>query len=535
LKINRYLNQINKKKKNIIIFFLFLFAAYSSITIGQSWDEAFHLLQGKITADYLVTFGYIDNPLYYREYYSPIYFSFTYLITNLFPNSLEIQINHLINTTISFTALFGLAKITRKLFNKKTSYFAFLILFFYPIFFGHMGINSKDIILATCHVWITYLTLSYLKKQDVNASLNKYIICISILAAIGSGIQLLFLGTFMTIFFFVLADIFFLKKFSNVNFDKFKFLIDLLKCFMIFYFLLVLFWIDVHPNILVLPFEIVAKLFADDYLTGWSYNLVNGNYSFSNNVPKTYFLINIFFKTPIYIIVLYCFFVFILFFHKSYFKIKFKHHIYKLLFILSIIIFPNFLIIFLTMPIYDGIRLFLWSLPYLVIIPSLTLSFLIDNSNLKISKISFLILPILIVYFIYNFLLITPYQYTYLNLFAGKAKNNYKKFENDYWGTSAEELIKNMNFKKNYKTNVTVCGFNHGVVKRYLKKHGYNNLTLTEPEKAKYIFMTNRTLAKEILKTGENNITNCFEKYVGIEIATVKRNGKKISVIREIN
>ena len=62
---------------------------------------------------------------------------------------------------------------------------------------------------------------------------------------------------------------------------------------MIFYFLLVLFWIDVHPNILVLPFEIVAKLFADDYWTGWSYNLVNGNYSFSNNVPKTYFLINI--------------------------------------------------------------------------------------------------------------------------------------------------------------------------------------------------------------------------------------------------
>ena len=54
MKINRYLNQINKKKKNIIIFFLFMFAAYSRITIGSSWDESFHLLQGKITSDYLI-------------------------------------------------------------------------------------------------------------------------------------------------------------------------------------------------------------------------------------------------------------------------------------------------------------------------------------------------------------------------------------------------------------------------------------------------------------------------------------------------
>ena len=512
-----------------------MFAAYSSVTIGSSWDESFHLLQGKITLDYLITFGYVNIPLFYREFYSPIYFSFTYLITNLFPNSLEIQVNHLINTTISFTALFGLAKITRLLFNKKTSYFAFLILFFYPIFFGHMGINGKDIILATCHVWITYLIISYLKKQNAKTSLNKYIICISILAAIGSGIQLLFLGSLITIFLFVLTDIFFIKKISNINFDKFKFLVDLLKCFTIFYFLLILFWIDVHPNILVLPFEIISKLFADDYWTGWSYNLVNGNYFFSNEIPKSYYIINIFFKTPIYIIVLYCFFVFILFFHKNYFKIKFKYHIYKLFLILSIIILPNFLIIFLSMPIYDGVRLFLWSLPYLVIIPSLTLSFLIDNSNLKISKISFLILPILMVFFIYNFLLITPYQYTYLNLFAGSANNNYKKFENDYWGTSAEELIKNMNFKKNYEANISVCGLNHAVVKRYLKKHGYNNLTLTQPEKAQYIFMTNRTLANEILKASENNISNCFEKYVGVEIAAVKRNGNKISVVREIN
>ena len=47
----------------------------------------------------------------------------------------------------------------------------------------------------------------------------------------------------------------------------------------------------------------------------------------------------------------------------------------------------------------------------------------------------------------FNFFSITPYQYTYLNLFNGQKEIRYKKFENDYWGTSIKELIDNSNFK----------------------------------------------------------------------------------------
>ena len=91
--------------------------------------------------------------------------------------------------------------------------------------------------------------------------------------------------------------------------------------------------------------------------------------------------------------------------------------------------------------IYDGMRQFLWVVPYFCIIPGLTIYYLIENFNLLKSKLALISLSLFIIYFLFNFFLISPYQYTYLNLFNGKPENRYKKFENDYWGSSIEDLI----------------------------------------------------------------------------------------------
>ena len=50
-----------KKKENILLFFLFLFSVYSALTIGQSWDEGAQLAIGKVTLDYLFSFGKIER------------------------------------------------------------------------------------------------------------------------------------------------------------------------------------------------------------------------------------------------------------------------------------------------------------------------------------------------------------------------------------------------------------------------------------------------------------------------------------------
>ena len=95
-----------KKKENILLFFLFLFSVYSALTIGESWDEGAQLANGKVTLDYLFSLGQIDEYVTYRENYSPIYWSFQYIITKIFPLEYEIHITHLINLFFSFSTIF---------------------------------------------------------------------------------------------------------------------------------------------------------------------------------------------------------------------------------------------------------------------------------------------------------------------------------------------------------------------------------------------------------------------------------------------
>ncbi len=526
---------ISKKKERIIFLFLLLFAMYCAIVVGQSWDGNFHLLQGKITLEYLFSLGKIDKELFYREFYSPIYWSIQYLLTLIFPIKYQIEVSHIVNLIFSIGTIFGLSKIGKELFNKDVGKIIFLILFLYPIFFGHMGFNSKDTILAFSHIWITYLTIRYLKNHNLNYKTKKWIFLIAFLAAVGTGIQLVFLGSLLPLIILVILDIFFIKKLTKKKFLFKIFILDLLKCFLIFYLCLIIFWIDSHPNILILPFKFFTDTLSETYWTGWAFNLLNGNYYFSDQVPKSYLIVNFLFKTPEYILFLYLVFFVILIKSKSFFTKKFKNFNTNILFIVSILVYPNLILFIVPYPIYDGMRLFLWMVPYFCIIPAISIYFLIKNYKSLLSKLIIFSLIIMFVHFIYIFISITPYQYTYLNLFNGKNEYRYKKFENDYWGISISELIKNSNLNKKIKISMSTCGINDSLAKNYLKKKGYSKIKFVEPKNAEFIIMTNRTTVKETAQNNINNITNCFDKYTGVDVRSVKRNGQLLSVIRKIN
>ena len=131
-------------------------------------------------------------------------------------------------------------------------------------------------------------------------------------------------------------------------------------------------------------------------------------------------------------------------------------------------------------------------------------------------------------YFLFIFFTITPYQYTYLNFLNGKTENRFRKFENDYWGSSMNELITNSNFKKNKTIIFATCGVSSVLPKYYLKKDGYSNFIFVSPKQADYIIMTNRVLMHDGI------INNCFDQFKGEDITAVKRNGLILSVIRKI-
>ena len=520
-------------KKQILLFFLFIFAIYCALTIGQSWDEKTGLLIGETTLNFLFSFGALDNEILYRENYSPIYWSLLYLITQMFPSNYEIEVSHLVNLFFSILTIFGVRKLCKELFNDKIGKLAFLILFFYPIFFGHMGFNNKDTILAFSHIWITYFLFLYIKKQNIKDKANKYIAYIAILTAVATGIQLVFIGSLIPIVLFVFLEIFFFKKLIDNNFSIKKLLLDLLKCFILFYLLLILFWIDTFSNIFTLPLEIVVKTLSSEYWTGWPFNLFNGDFFISAEVPKSYFLINLIFKSPEYFLLCYLFFIFLFISSRKFFVQKLKFFNYKLFLIIMILIFPNFILLVAPYPVYDGLRLFLWTLPYFCIIPAMTIYYLIENINFIKSKLAFSILSIFIVFFLYNFFSITPYQYTYLNILNGKNENKYKKFENDYWGASVKELIKKTDFSNINTLKISTCGVSVQIVKKYFQNKKYSNVEFVSIEDADYIIMTNRVTYYD-LKAENIILATCFDKFKGNDLFNVKRNDLVLSVIRKI-
>ena len=192
-------------------------------------------------------------------------------------------------------------------------------------------------------------------------------------------------------------------------------------------------------------------------------------------------------------------------------------------------LFPSVILYFIPFQVYDGMRLFLWTLPYFCIIPALTIYYLKENlKSLKI-KITFFFLSIFFVYHLYNFFSFTPYQYTYLNFLNGDNSNRYQKFENDYWGTSVQELITKSQFNTDKVIKLATCGVVGGIPKEYFKKKSNLKHQFVPAEDADYIVMINR-----VTKNGDEMI-NCFDKYKGKNIAAVKKRGLILSVIRKIN
>ena len=116
-----------------------------------------------------------------------------------------------------------------------------------------MSFNGKDTVIVFSHIWIFYLIIRYFKKQNILEKRNNYVISIAVLSALATGLELVFLGTLIPVFVFVLIEVFFIKKILTKNFSNKKLYLDFLKVFLIFYFLLVLFWVDTHSNIFILP------------------------------------------------------------------------------------------------------------------------------------------------------------------------------------------------------------------------------------------------------------------------------------------
>ena len=296
------------------------------------------------------------------------------------------------------------------------------------------------------------------------------------------------------------------------------------------------FWPDTHPNIFILPFKLFFESLSKPF--GVPFSLLNGNFYMTSETPKSYLIINFLYKLPEFILLCYLLFIYLIIKKKSFFTSRFKFFNTKLILLLFIIIFPNILLIISPYRIFDGLRLFLYLIPYICIIPGLTIYFLIINYKNYISKILLVSVFSLFIYNLLIFFSLTPYQYTYLNILNGDFSEAHKKFENDYWTVTLKELVNEISNNKNLINNseikIAFCGVAYSNVKPYLEK--INNLKFKQvnylTEDYEYIIMTNRSVGNPDLNK-LTEVETCFEKFKGIDVITVNRNGLVLSTLRK--
>jgi len=530
---------MSKKIEFSTLLILISFAFFCALIVGNSWDEFFEMNMGKERLKYFFSLGsYKDYDFYNSRFYPGFYNSIAIFLTKMLPSKYEIEVWHLINCSFSIFTIFGISKIAGILFNKKIAKIVFFISFLNPIFFGHMSINPKDTIIAFAHVWTTYLFIKYLQTQRTSKFSSKYILLAGLTIGLGTGVRVPFIITLFPVFLFGLIDIFFTKKITNNSFSFSKFVFHLIFIFLISYFVTISFWPHVHNNIILQPFNLLIEQ-TKNYVFGVDWILFNGIIYSTDDLPDLYIFINFFYKSPEFILFSYLIFFFIIFNKKNFFNSKFNFFRTKLFFILIIFLFPAIFFIFLPYRVYDGLRLFLYTIPYFNIIPALAIYYLIKNFKLLVPKILSCISAVLFLYYLVIFVLLTPYHYTYLNIFAGNYAEAHKKFENDYWSISIKELIQKISYKSdlinNEKIYISFCGASHKsaiLELNKIKKLNYEIKNLYD-ENIHYVIMTNRVVS-DINNDSISNVESCFDKFDGKNIISVERNGLTLSTLRKL-
>ena len=531
---------MTKKIEILVLTTIFLFLFFCAIKIGHSWDLEMEVNKGNERLKYIFFLSSFENyvassRMIGDEFYPGFYTTLVSFITKIFPKKYEFEIWQLTNSLFSIFTVFGIYRISRILFNKEVAKIIFILCILNPIFFGHMAMNPKDVPVAFANVWLTYVFLQYLQNQTNKEKCKKYVILAGLALGFGVGIRIPFIITLLPILFFVLTDIFILKKIIKSDFSFKKFVIHLPIVLLISYVVLISCWPQAHQNIFTEPFKIALSI-KEFPSFGLPWVMLNGNIFTMNNLPISYIFINFFYKTPEYIIICYAVFIYLLVTKKNFFLIEFKFFRPKIFLVLFILFFPTILFVFYPYKIYDGLRLFLYLIPYFYIIPSLVVYYLIKNLKLFLNKILVLSITVLFIYNIFVFLKLTPYQYTYLNIFSGNFSNAHKKFENDYWAVSIKELVKKIPSETKLigtqKINIAYCGVPHSLVKKELNKIQnlkYEVLELTS-KKLDYVLMTNR-----LENSTGNKVGTCFNNFPGKDLVTVKRNGLILSTVRKVN
>ena len=452
----------NQNKKNFILILFFVHQIFYSLKASFHWDDIGTIwAAGKFIEKLKITVTDFNNPLlsnYTGEEFYGVFASLPVHILTRATSSISFLSNLLIEVNVFsnefdyyfflrhfFLTLYVVALlliISRKIQKESSAEFSFwfvLLLCLYPSFNGHSIFNMTDIPLALNMFTASIFYISYFYKLPKVYDLP---VKTSLIVGFLFGSCLLIRATSLIflfpLFLFILLRIKNARDFSKFLLSNFK----IMSFAFLFYFL-------GSPSMWRYPLKYINTILSYQFDNPWrGVTLTNGTYVDAVNPPISYLATWFLYKTPILILF---FIVIALFKLKTSTKDPLKN------FSIFIIIYTFSLHVIFSPLTYNGIRHYLFLVPFLIYLSTHGFFHLYE----KTKKYKILILIPTLIYLIFTQISYDQYKYVYFNeLTPTQGMSEYCEDINgcgnwilDYWGLSGKEsakMLEKYNFEHLY-------------------------------------------------------------------------------------
>lgn len=414
-------------KKSLVFSFTIFFISLTTLLFfirdyGETYDEAFYLGTGEIYIKFLKTFDNKDI-LKITNVELPswaVTAGAFFAKSKLFPNLISSERFHLvaaISSAVVVTVIFNLIYIYTK--SLLASFFGSSSLLFYPQFFIHSLINSRDMALVAGYSISILLLLLFLKYR-------RNVFLISSAVTSGFTFDIKFNAVYLLLIVLFSLSIY-IKNIKKAIFFFLIFSVIFLISVFIFWPYL---WFDTKSHILAI------LNFFNRFYRGET--VFFGKIIFSHqNVPWYYPLSMLAIFTPPPLLI--CVFIGIASILKN--LITRKTDLSAVFLIWFSVPLLRFFIPKSSFA-YDQIRHFLEVLPTLSILGALGLFYLYEKLNK--SKILIVLSILIIFYQIYLVGIYHPYQTAYFNFLAGPSFYVNQAFDIEYWGHVYKEATRSL-------------------------------------------------------------------------------------------
>lgn len=421
---------------------LVFFALFAVVTLatfrdyGYSWDEAWqNRWYGQAVLRFFSTFGKDLGSV--TEYNFHLYGgTFDVLAEGLVAISpLEPRnARHLANLLAGWLCLLGTWKTARLTGGPAAGFWAAVFLAVCAPFYGHSFINAKDIPFAAGYIWGLYWLLRL--APNLPAPPLRERLCFALTTGLTLGIRI---GGAVLLLYYCLLGLTALRpapgETGSLPARILAFARASVPVVAVAYLLMLLFW----PAALLHPLAQPLKALQATTNFEWPQTILwNGRQIPSNNLPWSYLPVLFAVELPeVLVLFLPCAAIW-----AAWSGLRPPPPGARARLLLVALFFPPLWAIANKATLYDNMRHFLFVLPPLCCLGGLAFAALHDRVRARFGRAGWLPTGVMLLGLALPTLEMAslhPYEYTYLNLFAGGMPEGAKRFETDYWVTSYRE------------------------------------------------------------------------------------------------